>query len=149
MVNLSNDKDFLNILEKNCKDILTYLVEKKIAFNIASMFNYITFNPELPNRILSKLPHREVIIFAIAYYSLESAYIENNCFNFEAGFGDENFGSLVSMPLDTLIHITVDEEIIFINNYSCNKTDIENKEKKSMNKFLSNPKNKKFLKPNK
>ena len=71
---------------------------------------------------------------------------------FEAVFGAENFGSIVSVPLLAIMQIIVDETPILINlasykkevkrAYKSDESGIEN----SMASFLSNPENSKFLK---
>jgi hypothetical protein len=72
---------------------------------------------------------------------------------FEAGFGSENFGSVVSIPLLSIVQIIVDETPLLINLASYKK-EIKSIKKEvdsggienSMSSFLSNPENSKFLK---
>ena len=72
---------------------------------------------------------------------------------FEAGFGSENFGSLVSVPLISIMQVIIDETPVLINlatpkeevTQTESKTD-ENGVENSMASFLSNPENSKFIK---
>ena len=72
---------------------------------------------------------------------------------FEAGFGSDNFGSVTTVPLLSIMQIIIDETPVLINLSTYNKVSenvINEKEESgvenSMNSFLSNPENKKFLK---
>jgi type I restriction-modification system DNA methylase subunit len=87
------------------------------------------------------------VLFNIAGYSFESAKVEDNYFIFEAGFGSQNFGSVVSMPVLAIKQLVVDD-IPLITNIAT-PTKIETKEEKvgnSMNILLNNPENQKILK---
>jgi hypothetical protein len=79
-------------------------------------------------------------------------------FIFEAGFGSENFGSVVSIPLLSILQIIIDNTAVLVNiaNYRSVETQIKEIKKNdksdinglenSMSSFLSNPENSKFLK---
>jgi hypothetical protein len=91
-------------------------------------------------------------LFFLAGYTFETAGIVDDMIVFEAGFGTQNFGSVVSGPLLSIMHEIVDETPVLINmaNY---KKDTEVVKKiddggveNSMASFLSNPENAKFLK---
>ena len=72
---------------------------------------------------------------------------------FEAGFGSDNFGSVVSVPLLSIMQIIIDETPVFIN-LSVYKDEVQEQSregddkgvKNSMASFLNNPENSKFLK---
>lgn len=93
-------------------------------------------------------------LFFLAGYTFESARIENDCLVFEAGFGAENFGSIVTVPLLSIVQIIVDEQPVLINlaKYEKKEEKVPEKElddkgvENSMNIFLSNPENSKFIK---
>jgi hypothetical protein len=71
---------------------------------------------------------------------------------FEAGFGAENFGSNVTVPLYAIMQILVDDNPIFINlSYPPVKEEKEEDKglEKSMKVFISNPENEKLLKKKK
>jgi len=150
---LINDADFAKVIKSNMQDLIVYLFEKNMHFGILCNVDDVSFAPELPEEIRSQL--HNMTLFYLAAYTFESAKIEDSCLMFEAGFGAENFGSVVSVPLLSIVQIIVDEQPIFIN-LSKYKEKQEDKELKkeidekgvenSMNIFLSNPENSKFIK---
>ncbi len=67
---------------------------------------------------------------------------------FEAGFGQENIGSFVSVPLSAILQIVIEETPILIN-LSIPKEPEEKDNggvEKSMEALLSNPENQKLFK---
>ena len=89
----------------------------------------------------------------IANYSFETASVEEGYLSFEAGFGSENIGALVQVPLSAIRQIYVDEYPILINVAPYTKEEKEevqvNEEENSMNALLNNPENAKLLKKKK
>jgi len=91
----------------------------------------------------------------LANYSFESASLEDNYLSFEAGFGPENIGALVQIPITAIRQIFVGEYPILINVSPSSKTEeisdekIEEDEDNSMNALLNNPENAKLLKKKK
>jgi len=94
-------------------------------------------------------------LFFLAGYTFDTARIEGDSLIFEAGFGADNFGSFVMVPLLSIIQIIVDETPILINlaTYEKETRTTEKADKideggieNSMASFLSNPENSKFLK---
>ena len=130
---------FRQIKTKHAKEVLEILLNNQDAFSILSNLEDISFNPILPQHISSNFS--EVILFTLANYTLQSAYIDKESLIFEAGFGEENFGSVVTVPLDSIIQITQDETPLFVNVSATLP-----KEEKPKNPFEANPRNKKFLK---
>lgn len=111
----------------------------------------VEFSPELPEEILSQFHH--MTLFFLAGYTFESARIEEDCLVFEAGFGSDNFGSIVTVPLLSIVQLIIDDQPVLINLAKYKKEkQIPQKEvddkgvENSLNMFLSNPENKKFLK---
>jgi hypothetical protein len=131
------NSEFRNLKTKHAKDILYLLLDINEPFNILCNLDGITFNPQLPKHISSAF--KDVIIFALANYTLESAHIENNNLIFEAGFGEENFGSLVTVPIENIIQITEEDTPLFIN------LSATLPKPKPKNPFAMNPRNKKFI----
>ncbi|MDQ7061205.1 MAG: hypothetical protein Q9M43_08725 [Sulfurimonas sp.] len=90
--------------------------------------------------------------FFLAGYTFETARIENDCLIFEAGFGADNFGSLVTVPLLSIMQVIVDETPVMINLATYEKNMEVTQEldegglENSMASFLNNPENSKFLK---
>ena len=130
---------FRDLKEKHAREIINLLLERDEEFSVLAFTPAITFNPPLPENITSQFT--EAIVFAIANYTLQSAHINENNFIFEAGFGEENIGSVVTIPLSNIIQITQNEIPLFIN-----ATATMPKEEKPKNPFANNPRNKRFLK---
>ena len=135
---VKNIEAFRNIKKHHAKEILTFLISENEEFDILCNTEEITFSPELPSHISSAF--KEIILFSLANYTLSTAHIENENLVFEAGFGEENFGSIVTVPLDSIIQILKDEMPLFIN-----ITATIPKPKKPKNPFELNPRNKKFM----
>jgi hypothetical protein len=142
-------------MKNHILDILAYLFDKGQNFGLLCKIDEVSFNPELPQEMQNNFAH--LTLFFLAGYTYDSAYLDNEYITFEAGFGNENFGSVVTVPLLAIMHIIVDETPIFINladtpvqvpqNATTSKENIDEKSvEKSMNVFLSNPENEKFFK---
>ncbi len=82
-------------------------------FGVACEIEFVEFEPPLPEHIQKTMPI--VTLFMLANYSFESASLDDDYLRFEAGFGNENFGSLVQIPLLAIKHIYVGEYPILIN----------------------------------
>ena len=136
---VKNIEVFREIKTNHAKEILNFLLNEQEEFDILCNNEDINFSPQLPSHILSAFS--EIIIFSLANYTLSTAHIENNNLVFEAGFGEENFGSVVSVPIENIIQITKDETPLFVN-----ITATLPKPKKPKNPFELNPRNKKFMK---
>ena len=148
--NVINDKDFALLMQKNIQDIIIHFFDKEQNFGILCKIEDAYFEPELPANIKSEF--RPLTLFFLAGYTFETARIVNNTLVFEAGFGADNFGSLVSVPLLSIMQVIVDETPVMIN-LADHKQDMiseknldSNGVENSMASFLSNPENSKFLK---
>ena len=129
---------FRQIKKEHAKEILNLLLDSKEGFAVLAYLPAISFNPDLPKHI--KKDFDEATLFAIVNYALQTAHIKDDNLVFEAGFGEESFGSIVTIPLTNIIQI-IQKEVLFINLFA--NTITTNTPK---NPFLQNPKNKKFLK---
>lgn len=147
------DRSYANMMQKHIIDILSHLFNKDQNFGILCKIETLSFDPELPGDITSEF--RPMTLFFLAGYTFESARIEKEHLIFEAGFGTENIGSIVTVPLLGIMQIIIDETPIFVNLASpleTNQTKAKNNEsaqggeRSSMEALLSNPENKKFLK---
>jgi len=141
---------FARLMESHVHDMLTYLFENEQNFGILCKIEHLTFDPPLPKHITDEF--RPMTLFFLAGYTFESARIENHCLIFEAGFGQENIGSFVSVPLLAIVQIIIDDTPAFIN-LALPQDLVANQNKageegvqNSMNAFLANPENQKFLK---
>ncbi len=149
--NLIEDRDFAKIMQKNIESLIILLFEKDQNFGILCKIEQITFEPELPSEISAEF--RPMTLFFLAGYTFDTASIVGDKLVFEAGFGSDNFGSIVSVPLLSIMQIIVDETPLLIN-LSSYKRQSEKVVKKvddggvenSMASFLSNPENSKFFK---
>jgi len=128
---------FIQIKKEHAKEILSLLLNKE-EFSVIAYLKAISFNPTLPKHIMENFD--EAILFILANYTLQSAHIKDDNLIFEAGFGKENFGSIVTIPLSNIIQIIQNNTPLFINPFANTITTTLN------NPFLQNPKNKKFLK---
>ncbi len=141
-----------NLMRNHIQELLIFLFEQQQNFGILCKIEHLTFDPELPKNIADEF--RPLTLFFLAGYTFESARIDNDALIFEAGFGSENIGSFVTVPLLSIMQIIIDETPIFVNlathkseapNTSANNSD-NSGVKNSMSAFLSNPENQKFLK---
>ena len=156
LLDLISDKDFVSMMNEHIKEMIIYLFEKEQNFGILCKIEQVGFNPELPDHINNNF--REVTLFFLAGYTYESAHIQDDYLLFEAGFGSENFGSHVSVPLTSIVQIIVDETPLLISLASPKEpfeaTNSSTKAKRveddgiqnSMAAFLNNPENQKFKK---
>ena len=150
--NIIANPDFARVMENNIQDLIIHFFEKEQHFGVLCKIEEVTFEPELPENIVSGF--HPMTLFFLAGYTFETAKIMDGELVFEAGFGAENFGSVVRVPLLSVMQIIIDETPVLINlatyrntyeqkaSNEINESAIEN----SMNSFLSNPENSKFLK---
>ena len=135
------NSNFMKIKAEHAKELLEFLIPNAEEFDILCSTDEVTFNPELPKHISSSFG--EVLVFTIANYTLSTAKIIDNKLTFEAGFGEENIGSIVSVPLGTILQITEEETPLFINVAATLPK--PKPEPKAKNPFELNPRNKKFM----
>lgn len=151
LIDIINSEHYRDLMQKHIQELLIYLFEQEQNFGILCRIEYLSFEPKLPKSINDEF--RPMTLFFLAGYTFESARIDNNLLVFEAGFGAENIGSLVSVPLLSIMQIIVDETPLFVNlaqpRFSERSQETPahaNGIKNSMQAFLSNPENQKFMK---
>ncbi len=153
LYDILKDRSFANLMQKHIIEILTNLFDQNQNFGILCKIETLSFDPPLPADITAEF--RPMTLFFLAGYTFESARIENNNVIFEAGFGVDNLGSVVTVPLLGIMQIIIDETPIFVNLASPQETQetkaqnnpVESSgQKSSMSALLANPENKKFLK---
>ncbi len=150
--NVIDEKGFAEIMKRSIQDVIIHFFEKEQNFGILCKIEEVGFNPALPEGINAEF--RPLTLFFLAGYTFETARIEEGFLIFEAGFGSDNIGSVVSVPLLSIMQIIVDETPIFINlsvykeREELQPTPIKDEKgvKNSMASFLNNPENSKFLK---
>jgi hypothetical protein len=148
--NVVENKKFASMMKRHIGELVVHFFEQEQNFGILCKVDDVEFEPSLPQSIKSEF--RSLTLFFLAGYTFETARIDEDFIIFEAGFGSDNFGSLVSVPLLSIMQVIVDETPVLINlaKYE-HKTAIvkeinTNGVKNSMDVFLSNPENSKFLK---
>ncbi len=153
MINsLFQRNEYKAIVANYLEESIDFLFEKNQEFAIACTTKHLNFDPPLPSNILESFG--ENVLFMLVGYTYETARIEDGFFYFEAGFGENNFGSVVSMPILAIKQIYVGDQIIAINIAepedhimdSGKNQQEDSGASKSMEALLSNPKNKRFLK---
>lgn len=148
--NVIEDKEFALLMQKNLQELIIYFFQKEQSFGILCKIEEASFEPSLPDSIESEF--RPLTLFFLAGYTFETARIEDGMLVFEAGFGSENFGSIVSVPLLSIMQVIVEETPVFINLSTYREKTVVRKEvdeggvENSMASFLSNPENSKFIK---
>ena len=145
------DRDFAILMQNNIQDLIIHFFDKEHNFGVLCKIEDVSFEPELPESINDEF--RPLTLFFLAGYTFDTARIEEDNLVFEAGFGTDNYGSLVTVPLLSIMQVIIDESPILINlsNYKedtklTKVTKSDNGVKNSMASFLSNPENSKFLK---
>ena len=146
------DQSFATLMQKHIIDVLTHLFDQNQNFGILCKIETLSFDPALPDDITSEF--RPMTLFFLAGYTFESARLEGQHLIFEAGFGTNNLGSVVNVPILGIMQIIIDETPILVNLASPQEKEAPSQEaiveksgqKSSMEALLSNPENKKFLK---
>ena len=149
-INFFQTPEYRHLMEEHISQTISYLFDKNQEFSVVCEVKHTQFSPELPPSL--KETFQETVMFIISGYTFESAGLEDGYFTFEAGFGEENFGSTVSVPLLGMAQIFVGENPIIINHAKPvareekNQKEHNKAEKSSMEALLNNPENKKLLK---
>ena len=145
-INLFQTPEYRALMKDHISRTIQYLFEKDQEFAIACEIKYVTFSPELPSDILDTF--NESVLFILSGYTYETAKLDDGMFYFEAGFGDDNFGSTVSVPLLGIKQLFIgDHPIVF--NLSHPEEKKATSTKNSMEALMNNPENQKLLKKKK
>lgn len=151
--NIIEDIEYKEMLEGQIFEVIEFLIDKGEEFSITANINGVKFNPEIPSSIAENFPH--FTLFTLANYTYTTIQLTETDISFETGFGAENFGSVVTIPLHAIFQIVIDESILFLNpTATVNKyfkkqeknqeTSID-QETRSKNAFMMNSKNKKLF----
>ena len=140
--NIIENEDYKNLVEKQIKENILFLLDKKQEFSITANIEPITFTPELPKVIKDQM--HKFSLFILSHYTYTTIQINDEYMTFEAGFGNENFGSVVKIPLYAIFQIIIDESILYINSVATVEKFNKDLKKNSFNIFKNNPNNKKF-----
>ena len=146
IINLFQTPEYRTLMEEHLEKTISYLFNKNQEFALACEIKHLHFNPELPSSI--KEAFKDTVLFVLSGYTYETAKLDAGYFSFEAGFGSENFGSTVTVPLLAIKQLSVGDHPIVLN--LAHPIDKEQVSKKSsMEALLNNPENKKLLKKKK
>jgi len=147
--NLLNHDNFIRLMEEHSAQLIDLLLDNEIEFGILCNLSEVEFVRKLPDEIFSTF--KPLTLFMIAGYTFQSAFInDDEELEFEAGFGRDNFGTTVLVPVDSILQILVNETVIYINLTATMKrkaSNIKNKGsvERSLDAIFSNPENKELL----
>lgn len=145
MHHLLHDQDFAKLMEVQVSELIDLLLQKGVFFSILTNIQDTTFDPMLPHEITQEF--KPITLFVIAEYTFESCHFDDENLYFEAGFEAQNIGSVVTVPLSSIVQVIVENTPIFINlSHKHRMKDRQADVETSTNIFLSNPKNKEFVK---
>lgn len=150
-LDLFQTEEYRILIQQHLFQTIQYLFDQSQEFEVVCEVSFVDFNPELPSEI--KDSFRKIVLFIISGYTFETAQLTEETFSFEAGFGNDNFGSKVSIPLLAIKQIAIKETPIVIN--FAQPVPEEEKKKEvsskstSMEALLKNPENQKLLKKKK
>ena len=146
IINLFQTPEYKALMQEHIEKTIGYLFNKNQEFALACEIKYVNFNPELPSDI--KDTFNETVMFVLSGYTYETAKLEEGYFYFEAGFGNDNFGSTVTVPLLAIKQLFVGDHPIVLN-LAEPATKKKTSNNNSMEALLNNPENKKLLKKKK
>jgi len=145
-INLFQTPEYKELIEEHIEKTIGYLFNKDQEFALACEIKHVDFSPELPSSI--KESFNETVLFVLSGYTYETAELNAGYFSFEAGFGVDNFGATVTVPLLAIKQVFVGDHPIVLNlAHPMEKEKVA--KKSSMEALLNNPENKKLLKKKK
>ena len=152
---LSHDKVFEKLLKKHIVSIIEHLLSNNYHFGVLCRIDNVSFTPQLDENIQAEF--RPLTLFFLAGYTFETAHMTQDHLIFEAGFGPDNIGSEVTVPLLDVIQIIVDETPIFVNSTSkvsqqaanVETTGSDEARENSFEALMANPENQKLAKKKK
>lgn len=147
--NIVEDINYRDMLEGQIFEVIEYLINNNEEFSITANINGVDFEPAMPESISKNFSH--FTLFTLSNYTYESIILTEKTITFEAGFGSENFGSHVTIPLYAIFQIVIEESILFLNPTATVEKNFEKDEidddqiSRSMNAFTMNKKNEDLL----
>ncbi|MFV0481176.1 MAG: hypothetical protein ACK5LP_04255 [Campylobacteraceae bacterium] len=148
--------EFVTTVQTSLSQTIRLLLQEDIPFNILVNMAQVSFEPKLPKNISKSF--QPITLFALEGYTLASTTLKNGVLSFEAGFGEEDIAAFVSMPIGTILQVSINETPIFLNMSIAKpkqeKEKVEEKKeevkksgaKRSMEALLNNPENKNLFK---
>lgn len=135
--------EYKELVESQIKEQISFLLSKNQEFSIVLNTQKVDFNPKLPEKIMEKINHFD--LFTLSNYTYTTISLYSDFMSFETGFGEENFGSILSVPYYAILQIIVDDNAIFVNHTAAvDEFRIEKPVRNSTDIFKNNPKNRKF-----
>jgi len=138
------DKTFTKYMENHINELVEYLLTTEQNFGLVCKLENVEFNPPLPDHIKETL--NQITLFFLAGYTFESTRLDAGFVSFEAGFGSENFGSIVTLPVLAVMQLIVEETPIFVNIAPPRPKESDGSIDMSMAALMANPQNRKLLK---
>jgi len=138
------DKTFTKYMENHINELVEYLLSTEQNFGLVCKLENVEFNPPLPDHIKETL--NQITLFFLAGYTFESTRLDAGFVSFEAGFGSENFGSIVTLPVLAVMQLIVEETPIFVNIAPPRPKESDGSIDMSMAALMANPQNRKLLK---
>lgn len=152
IVDILEDENYRDIMKKQIKEIMTYLHNQNEEFSVTSNIKGVSFYPEIPEPIRNNFS--KFTMFSLTNYTYSTIEISDSSISFEAGFGEENFGSVVTIPFYAIFQLVANDSILFVNptatvdKYFIKDNLIKdegNQKDRSRNAFSMNPKNKSLI----
>lgn len=141
--NIINSEEYKQMVSEQIRELIEYLLNIDQEFALTANIKGVEFSPKLPLPIRKQLA--PFSLFVLANYSYQSIVLEDEVIRFEAGFGKENFGSIVTIPFSAIFQIIVDESILYINPAATVEkhfTSIVEQKQRSFDAFKKNTPNK-------
>jgi hypothetical protein len=147
--NIIENLEYKELMESQVYDIIEFLLNQEEEFSLTANINGVDFNPLIPESISESFPH--FTLFTLANYTYTTVELSESHVSFETGFGAENFGSIVTIPLHAIFQVIVDESILFLNPTATVERYFKKEKKvpqnidqetRSLNAFKNNSKNK-------
>lgn len=152
IVDVIEDIKYRKLMEEQIRDIIDYLLVHNEEFSITANIKGVTFNPQIPQAIVDDFSN--FTMFTLSNYTYSTIEITEDSISFEAGFGSENFGSTVTIPLFCVFQLVINDSILFVNptatvekyllKENIQKSE-EGQQERSRSAFSMNPKNKELL----
>ncbi len=111
---LLEQQEFAEMLTDHALETVAYFLDEGVEFGILCNLSDVTFRTPLPEHIQNAL--KPLTLFMVAGYSFETAVIQDDMvLAFEAGFGPENFATVVEVPIDSVLQLLVGDTVVFVN----------------------------------
>jgi len=150
IIDVMEDLNYRKLMESQIQEIIHYLLEHNEEFSITANIKGVNFNPAIPVTIQKNFS--KFTMFALSNYTYSTVVVFSDYISFEAGFGEENFGSTVTIPFYAIFQLVINESILFVNPtatvekyFLAQNIKDENNKSRSRKAFSMNPKNKDLL----